>query len=120
MGNYTKMISEIIENPMFVLVFGSGGVLLGIGTLVGIVVSIKRKKERNEGESFNLNGDNGNLFTAGGEGNTRGYRLTIEDFPIKEKGEEYQGLEFESEDFYTTFLKTVEEKKRKGDCITYE
>ena len=46
--------------------------------------------------------------------------MDIEDFPEVDKLEEYQHFGYNTDEYYITFLKTIEEKKKAGDDITYD
>jgi hypothetical protein len=46
--------------------------------------------------------------------------LEFESNPIIDKHEEYEELDFNSDEYYITFLKTIEEKKKGGDEFEYK
>ena len=48
------------------------------------------------------------------------YNLEFAYNPITDKEEEYDSLDFDTEEYYITFLKTIEEKKKAGDKFEYK
>ncbi len=103
-----ERFNQILENPLYIILFGSGGVLIIIITLIslrskkdnGINISIDINKEKQDDVS-NINSD---------ETKNKEYNLEFESNPIIDKTEEYDSLDFDTEEYYITFLKTIEEK----------
>lgn len=113
-----ETFNQILENPLYIILFGSGGVLIIIITLIslrskkdnGINISIDINKEKQDDVS-NINSD---------ETKNKEYNLEFESNPIIDKTEEYDSLDFDTEEYYITFLKTIEEKKKAGDKFEFK
>jgi len=113
-----ERFNQILENPLYIILFGSGGVLIIIITLIslrskkdnGINISIDINKEKQDDVS-NINSD---------ETQNKEYNLEFESNPIIDKTEEYDSLDFDTEEYYITFLKTIEEKKKAGDKFEFK
>ncbi len=110
-----EFFNQIVSNPLYIFLFGSGGVLV-------IVLAIMAHKNKKDGD-ININIDvNSNEAT--GEDSSIGknpkYNLEFAPNPIIDKREEYEKLDFGSDEYYINFLKTIEEKKKKGDKIEYK
>lgn len=113
-----ETFNQILENPLYIFLFGSGGVLIIIITLIslrskkdnGINISIDINKEKQDDVS-NINSD---------ETKNKEYNLEFESNPIIDKTEEYDSLDFDTEEYYITFLKTIEEKKKAGDKFEFK
>lgn len=113
-----EIFNQILENPLYIILFGSGGVLIIIITLIslrskkdnGINISIDINKEKQDDVS-NINSD---------ETKNKEYNLEFESNPIIDKTEEYDSLDFDTEEYYITFLKTIEEKKKAGDKFEFK
>ncbi len=113
-----ERFNQILENPLYIILFGSGGVLIIIITLIslrskkdnGINISIDINKEKQDDVS-NINSD---------ETKNKEYNLEFESNPIIDKTEEYDSLDFDTEEYYITFLKTIEEKKKAGDKFEFK
>ena len=113
-----ETFNQILENPLYIFLFGSGGVLIIIITLISlrskkdnrINIIIDINKEKQDGVS-NINSD---------ETKNKEYNLEFESKPIIDKTEEYDSLDFDTEEYYITFLKTIEEKKKAGDKFEFK
>ena len=113
-----ETFNQILENPLYIILFDSGGVLIIIITLIslrskkdnGINISIDINKEKQDDVS-NINSD---------ETKNKEYNLEFESNPIIDKTEEYDSLDFDTEEYYITFLKTIEEKKKAGDKFEFK
>lgn len=113
-----ETFNQILENPLYIILFGSGGVLIIIITLISlrskkdnrINIIIDINKEKQDGVS-NINSD---------ETKNKEYNLEFESNPIIDKTEEYDSLDFDTEEYYITFLKTIEEKKKAGDKFEFK
>ncbi len=113
-----ETFNQILENPLYIFLFGSGGVLIIIITLISlrskkdnrINIIIDINKEKQDGVS-NINSD---------ETKNKEYNLEFESNPIIDKTEEYDSLDFDTEEYYITFLKTIEEKKKAGDKFEFK
>lgn len=113
-----EIFNQILENPLYIILFGSGGVLIIIITLIslrskkdnGINISIDINKEKQD-DASNINSD---------ETKNKEYNLEFESNPIIDKTEEYDSLDFDTEEYYITFLKTIEEKKKAGDKFEFK
>ncbi len=113
-----ETFNQILENPLYIILFGSGGVLMIIITLIslrskkdnGINISIDINKEKQDDVS-NINSN---------ETKNKEYNLEFESNPIIDKTEEYDSLDFDTEEYYITFLKTIEEKKKAGDKFEFK
>lgn len=99
-----EWLSKILENPLYALLFGESGIVAGILSLI----SLKRKRKEN------LTVDLNKKVTE------KRYNLEFESNPIIDWHEEYDEFEFHTEEFYETYLKTIEEKKKRGDRIDYK
>lgn len=112
-----EIFNLILENPLFIILFGSGGVVIIIVTLFslrkkngGITINIDINSDKQDDVS-NINSD---------ETKNKKYNLDFEFNPIIDKTEEYDSLNFDTEDYYITFLKTIEEKKKAGDKFEFK
>lgn len=113
-----EIFKQILENPLYIILFGSGGVLIIIITLIslknkkdnGINISIDINKEKQDDVS-NINSD---------QTKNKEYNLEFKSNPIIDKTEEYDSLDFDTEEYYITFLKTIEEKKKAGDKFEFK
>lgn len=107
-----EFVQLILNNPIYITLFGSGGVIVAIVAIIGL----KNKKSKYSGISnhndININ-NNINIKNNTLENNEPD-NLSID------KEQSYNQLDFRSEEFYLEFLKTAEEKKRKRDRINYE
>ena len=91
-----ETFNQILENPLYIILFGSGGVLIIIITLIslrskkdnGINISIDINKEKQDDVS-NINSD---------ETKNKEYNLEFESNPIIDKTEEYDSLDFDTEE----------------------
>lgn len=113
-----ELLNQLLENPLYAILFGSGGVL----AIIVALIALKNKKENGININIEVNSDNkgrDNDFNTG-ETKSEGYNLEFETNPIVDKQEEYDYFDFTSEDFYITFLKTIEEKKKAGDKLEYK
>lgn len=113
-----EIFKQILENPLYIILFGSGGVLIILITLItlrnnkdnGINISIDVNSEKQDDVSI-INSD---------ETKNKEYNLEFESNPIIDKTEEYDSLDFDTEEYYITFLKTIEEKKKAGDKFEFK
>ncbi len=120
MGN----LNELLNNPLYSILFGSGGILVILLTLFSFKnkseKEYKNKKENEIHINIGVNGDsNTKDVNSDGEKN-RDYNFEFDINPIIDVQEEYDSLDFNSEDFYVTYLKTIEEKKKAGDKFEYK
>ncbi len=166
-----ELLKQILENPLYLVLFGSGGIVIAIISLI----SLKSKKEEKISINIDVNSDkkrNDNLN--GNETKCEGCNLRSESNPIIDKSEEnnyidfasdenksdlepefvidkpekydhldsaldenesnlepefdptmyksedYEIFDFNTEEYYVAFLKTVEEKKKAGDEFEYK
>jgi hypothetical protein len=107
-----EIFSHIISNPLYSLIFGSGGVAIIFFTILGL-----KKKDKNINIKIDVNGNRKKDEEAKKDTN---YNLEFESNPIIDKHEEYEKLDFNSDEYYITFLKTIEEKKKGGDEFEYK
>jgi len=107
-----EIFSHIISNPLYSLIFGSGGVAIIFFTILGL-----KKKDKNINIKIDVNGNRKKDEEAKKDTN---YNLEFESNPIIDKHEEYEELDFNSDEYYITFLKTIEEKKKGGDEFEYK
>lgn len=114
-----EIFKQIIANPLFAFLFGSGGILV---IVIAIVSLIKNKKENGININIDVNSEKKSDVKdiSSDETKNKGYNLEFEPNPIIDKREEYDYHDFKSEDFYVTFLKTIEEKKKAGDKFEYK
>ncbi len=113
-----ELFKQLLENPVYVLLFGSSGVL----AIIIALIALKNKKENGININIDVNSDkkdSNNDFNTS-ETKNKGYNLEFETNPIVDKKEEYDYLDFTSEEYYVTFLKTIEEKKKTGDKLEYK
>ena len=108
-----EFFNHIVSNPFYSFLFGSGGIVIIICT----IIELKNKKDRNINIEIDVN-DNKNV-----DKDTKkhiNYNLEFASNPIIDKHEEYEELDFDSDEYYITFLKTIEEKKKGGDEFEYK
>lgn len=109
-----EIFSQIVSNPLYLFLFGSGGVLV----IVLTIISLKNKKDN--GININIDVNSNETKDAGSDiEKDAKYNLEFAPNPIIDKHEEYEQLDFTSDEYYITFLKTIEEKKG-GDKIEYK
>lgn len=110
-----EIFSQIVSNPLYLFLFGSGGVLV----IVLTIISLKNKKDN--GININIDVNSNETKDAGSDiDKDVKYNLEFAPNPIIDKHEEYEQLDFTSDEYYITFLKTIEEKKKGGDKIEYK
>ena len=113
-----ELFKQLLENPLYIILFGSGGIL----AIIVAIIALRNKKENGISISIDINGDkkdsNNDLNTS--EAKNEEYILEFETNPIVDKTEEYDYLDFTSEEYYVAFLKTIEEKKKAGDKVEYK
>lgn len=115
--NMQELITSIIQNPLYLILFGSGGILV---VIVAIIALGKNGKDKG-GINIGINiAQEQKPPRAQAENSGKDYNLDIEDFPEVDKLEEYQHFGYNTDEYYITFLKTIEEKKKAGDDITYD
>lgn len=113
-----EILGQILQNPLYIILFGSGGVIIIIITLI----SLKNKKENGININIDVNNekpDNSSNINLN-ETEHKEYNLEFESSPIIDKREVYDSLNFDTEEYYITFLKTIEEKKKAGDKIDFK
>jgi len=110
-----EIINTIITNPIYLILFGSGGTLV----VIVAIIALKKGGDRiNIG--INIGQDQKPPSPTSDADSQKDYNLDIEDFPEVDKLEDYQHHGYNTEKYYITFLKTVEEKKKAGDDIEYD
>ena len=107
-----EIFNNIISNPLYSLIFGSGGVAIIVFTILGF-----KKKDKNINIKIDVNDDRKKDEEAKKDTN---YNLEFESNPIIDKHEGYDELVFNSDEYYIAFLKTIEEKKKGGDEFEYK
>ena len=107
-----EIFNNILSNPLYSLIFGSGGVAIIVITILGF-----KKNDKNINIKIDVNDDRKKDEEAKKDTN---YNLEFESSPIIDKHEEYEELDFNSDEYYITFLKTIEEKKKGGDEFEYK
>ncbi len=97
-----EFIKLIVDNPIYTLLFGGGGILI---IAVNIMIYLKNDKN-NKNNKNNINNDTSQKpsVTHIGVDNT----------------EDYEECDFNSDEFYIRYLKTIEEKKKGKDKIEYD
>lgn len=128
-----NIVNLILDNPVYTLLFGSGGMLIVILTVIGIrrkrtdrggdinkrraiKVTIEEetsKKEIEEEKPLKLN-------RSESLDSPKPFVLEFEPQAFRDSDEAYISQNFKKEEFYLQFLKTVEEKKKRKDEIKYE
>ena len=111
-----EMFSRIISNPIYLFFFGSGGVLIVVLTLF----SLKSSHHNND---ININIDVNSNETKDKDidaGKNTKHNLEFAPNPIIDKKGEYEKFDFNSDEYYITFLKTIEEKKKGRDIVDYK
>lgn len=113
-----EIFNQILENPLYIILFGSGGVLIIIITLI----SLRSKKDNGINISIDVNSEKRGDVSSINSNETKNkeYNLEFESNPIIDKTEEYDSLNFDTEEYYITFLKTIEEKKKAGDKFEFK
>lgn len=104
-----EVLNLILENPLYITLFGSGGVLIIIITLI----SFRNKKENGINISIDINSKKQKT-------KNKDYNLEFGSNPFIDKNEEYDSLDFDTDEYYITFLKTIEEKKKAGDKFEFK
>ena len=107
-----EIFNNIISNPLYSLIFGSGGEAIIVFTILGF-----KKKDKNINIKIDVNDDRKKDEEAKKDTN---YNLEFESNPIIDKHEEYEELDFNSDEYYITFIKTIEEKNKGGDELEYK
>lgn len=107
-----EIFRQIISNPFYSFLFGSGGVIIVICTIMGL----KNKKDSNVNVKIDVNCKKKDKDAE----KATNYNFEFDSNPIIDKHEEYEELDFNSEEYYITFLKTIEEKKKGRDEIEYK
>lgn len=113
-----ELFNQLLENPLYVILFGSSGVL----AIIIALIALKNKKGNGVNINIDIHSDkkNGDNDYNTSETKKERYNLEFETNPIVDKQEEYEYLDFTSEEYYITFLKTIEEKKKAGDKLEYK
>lgn len=113
-------IAQIISNPLYCLLFGGGGILIIALTIIPL---FRKNKEKKKDDNININIDINNSnpnFNNNDNRNNNTYNLEFETRPVVDKHEEYQEMKFREEEYYISFLKTIEEKRKEGDKVEYK
>lgn len=113
-----EICKQILENPLFLILFGSGGIVIIIIT----IISLRSKKEDRININIDVSGEKPNNIgnVNFDEPQNKDYNLEFEKKPIIDKSEEYDSLDFNTEEYYITYLKTIEEKKKAGDKFEFK
>lgn len=106
-----EIFEYLLGNPLYIVLCGSGGILVIIISLI----ALKNKKENGISINIDVNSNKNRSKIRDQE-----YNLEFESKPIIDKREEYDYLDFDSEEYYVTFLKTIEEKRKRGDKFEYK
>ena len=131
------MFTEIIHNPLYLRLFGSGGLVVVLLTILGIYLNNKRNrpdggqsKPQSNSQSSSQSGSiaynevmirfdssavpkiDSHSFQSSVDSSFYRSRISQED--------RYPKISFSDEEFYENFLETIEVKRKKGDKIDYE
>jgi hypothetical protein len=139
-----NIINAIIENPMYILAFGSTGVL---SVLLALLAFRNRKNNKEEKKRNDTNKNEINInIDLNGKEEDKNHSIKVEDnknmnthLKYMDKQEEkhdspaieldsddktkinneYQKYDFSSEEYYVAYLTDVVEKKRGGDSVEF-
>lgn len=114
--NMEHFFDAINNSPLFVFLFGSGGIII----VVLAIMQFSKKEKTNPPNpdinvSINFSDDPPNNETSG---ETK-FNLDIKK-PEPTNKDSYKNYDFSSDDFYISFLAEVEKKTRGKDKIDYE
>lgn len=102
-------LSRLMGSPLYLFLFGSGGTLI----IVLTVISLLKKSSRISAFISKLGKD-------AAQKNETPHNHTKAPLPESPSPiEEYDEYPFHSDEFFVTFLKTVEEKKKGEDIVEY-
>lgn len=111
-----EILEQIINHPLYLILFGGGGIVVVLLTLK----DVKRKNERKSEINIDINISNGENKTIKKLDPDTSYDFKIDGISQIDMSMQYKQLDFSSDEYYEMFLKSIEEKKRGRDIVKYE
>lgn len=113
-----ELIKNIIDSPLYILLFGGGGIII---IIISIITYRKNTKHGEDNRvTINIGFDPAKLdeYNVAKDGIKQFFRKN--DPSSTNKHEKYRKFNFSSNRYYISFLTTIEEKTKEGDIVEYD